>query len=159
MLPDLVRHLVPFEYVLQRPDFEPELVGDVEQHRDLVGAIAVRVNQYLPGEHIREYIQCKVAVGFGQLLASGGARPIVVPSLGVLACSEKTFANHVLDAHPRGREARRASRLSWRVAALRVLAERHLDAARSAGDEHLLDRTSEFHLYDGVLSANRVPLP
>ena len=38
---DLFGHLVAFEHVLQLSDLESQLVAQVEQHQDFIGAVAV----------------------------------------------------------------------------------------------------------------------
>ena len=47
VLGDLLRDFVPFENVLQRRDPHVELFGDAEELKDLVGAIAVRMDESL----------------------------------------------------------------------------------------------------------------
>ena len=58
---DLLRHLVALEHVLERGDLEAELVGDAEQHQDLVGAIRMRVDEALAFEDLDERLELQVA--------------------------------------------------------------------------------------------------
>ena len=58
---DLLRDLVALEHVLERRDLEAHLVGDADQHQDLVRAIAVRVDEPLALEHLDERLELQVA--------------------------------------------------------------------------------------------------
>ena len=60
---DLLRDLVALEHVLERRDLEAHLVGNPNQHQDLVGAIAVRVHEPLALEHLDERLELQVALG------------------------------------------------------------------------------------------------
>ena len=54
---DLLGHLVALEHVLERADLEAELVGDAQQHQDLVGAVAVGVDVALALEHLLQRLR------------------------------------------------------------------------------------------------------
>ena len=61
VLRDLVGDLVALEHVLEGVDLEPELVGDADQHEDLVGAIAVRVHLEIAVQNVDERFEPQVA--------------------------------------------------------------------------------------------------
>ena len=132
---DLLRHLVALEHVLERRDLEAHLLGQADQHQDLVGAIAVRVDEALALEHLDQRLELQIAPR-RQRGSAGLVLLVVLPGLLVRGARERV-ADHVLDAHARRRIAARAGRPGrWRM--LRVLAERELDARHRALEEHVL---------------------
>jgi hypothetical protein len=142
--------------VLERRDLEPELLGDAHGGENLIGPIAVTVDQALALQNFDKRVELEIAprrlrrcarhcVGLrhsGSTLAVGLRAPECVA--------------HDLDhAHSRPRIARLA--LVVPVGLLDVLAESELDARRGAGEEEVLrNGGSVTQLDDGVLSANRV---
>ena len=69
--PRFLRDLVPFEHVLQRLDLEAHLVGESQQHQDLVGAVAVRVHETLALEDLHERLELQIARRRDDVLAGG----------------------------------------------------------------------------------------
>ena len=128
---DLLGHLVALEHVLEGGDLEAHLVGEADQHQDLVGAIAVRVNQALAFEHLDQRVELQIAARREHVLAGLLLRLVVLPVLAVGLGARERVANDVLDALARGRKPLRIGR---RLAALPgdVLAEGELDAGQRA---------------------------
>ena len=58
---DLLRDLVALEHVLEGGDLEAHLVGEADQHQDLVGAVAVRVHEALAFEDLDERVELQIA--------------------------------------------------------------------------------------------------
>ena len=54
MLHDLGRDLVALQHMLQRPDTDAMTLGHTQQHQNFVGAIAVRVNEFLMVDDVSE---------------------------------------------------------------------------------------------------------
>ena len=151
---DLRGNLVAFEHVLKSPYLEAELVCDVHQHEDFVGAVAVRVNKALAFEDFDERVEFQVlARRYKVLLAARHACAVVVPTLLVLGRAREGVADGLLDAHARGGAAgREAGHVE--VRALRVFAERELDAGRRAGHGEVSRRVSPLELDRGAQAAD-----
>ena len=136
---DLLGDLVALQHVLQRRDAEADFLGQPQQHQDLVGAIAVRVDQAPALEHLHQRFELQVAPrrnrGRVLLLACGIGGPLGLVRPG----PRERVANHELHAHAAGRIAAR-SLLAELPHVLRVLAQRELDARQRAGKAELVGR-------------------
>ena len=58
---DLLGDLVALEHVLEGRDLEAHLVGEPDQHQDLVGAVAVRVHEPLAFEDLDQRLELQIA--------------------------------------------------------------------------------------------------
>ncbi len=77
MLLDLLRHLVALEHVLECGDLEAKLIGQPQQHQDLVCPVTMRVHQPLAFQHLHQRFQTQVtarrkAAGAGLMPLPGG---------------------------------------------------------------------------------------
>ena len=109
--------------MLEREPLDAEVLEDAHQHQDLVGAVAVAVDEHVAGEDVREGLQAAVDGRQGAAcLLRLSLRGAVGAGLG------ERLAVDLLDAHPR----RRADAAAPAVDARRVLAEGELDGARGA---------------------------
>src|SRR5208283_654228 len=130
---DLRGDFIAFESVLQRGDFETELLGHAQQHQNLVGAVAMGVDQALALENLDQRLELEIATRREDALAAGVARLIILPRGLILAGLDEGLANDVLDAHARAGIAQiLGAAARWILAALAgalgVLTERELDA-------------------------------
>ena len=156
MCRDLVGDLVALEHVLQRRDPEAELLGQPQQHQDLVGAIAVRVHEALALEDLHERLELQIAPGFdGRRVLLSALDPGRPRGL-VRLRTREGVANHELDAHSAGRIPPRTL-LAELPHVLRVLAERELDAWHRARElEVVAAGLAPAQLDHQVLAADRV---
>ena len=76
---DLFRDLVTLEHVLERGDLEAHLIGQADQHQDLVSAVAVCVHEPFPFEDLDQRFELQVAPGRQHVLA-GRSSPRRNPS-------------------------------------------------------------------------------
>ena len=138
---DLLRHLVALEDVLERRDLEAHLVGEANEHQDLVGAVAVRVDEALALEHFDERVELQIAARREHVLAGLLLRLVVLPLLAIGLGAREGVADDVLDALARRRKPLRVGR---RLAALAgdVLAEGELDAGQRALEDRDRSRAS-----------------
>jgi hypothetical protein len=156
---DLLRDFVAFEHVLQRRDLETELVGDAQEHEDLVGAIGMRVHQPLAFENLDERLELQIPPRRDDLFARLLAPIVVLPVLLVCLGADERVADDVLDAHARaGIAGRRSSRRAGAAAAaLGIFAERELDARHRALEDEVLRTGLAPAQFDHlILAANRV---
>ena len=124
---DLLRDLVALEHVLEGGDLEAHLLGDPDHHQDLVGAVAVRVDEPLAFEDLDQRFELQVAARRERVGVGGLGLLVVLPGLLIRLGARERVADHVLDALPRDRVAARPGDLRLRDV-LRVLAEGELDA-------------------------------
>src|SRR5438876_10512930 len=100
MLGDLLRDFVTLEDVLERGDLEPELIGHPKKHQDLVGAVAMRVDQSLPAQNLCESFQLQIFCGrYGWLVCRQGSFLVLVPLLGIGTCFNQGVTYHVFNPH------------------------------------------------------------
>ena len=146
---NLVSHLVALEHMLKRADGESHLLGQVEQHHDLILPVAVAVHESLALEDLGERLKLDVVPRRHLLVAlSSGQRLVARLRLAPGACRVERVAHVRLNAHASVRVAVRRS--------CHVLAERELDARRGVRHVHLGHRGAPLDLRDGVLAADRV---
>ena len=102
---DLLRDLVALEHVLERGDLEAHLVGEPDEHQDLVRAIAVRVHQPLAFEDLDERLELQSRRGGRRPRPAALLLVVLLPRLLVRLGAREGVADHELDAHPRRRIA------------------------------------------------------
>ena len=152
---NLVGDLVAFEHVLQRRHLEAHVVGEAEQHQDLVGAIRVGVHEPLALEDLDQRLELQIAARRGEVLA-GFLAPVVLLPLALIGLGPaERVANHELHAGSRNRVAARTG-LAELAHVLGVLAERELDAGHRALEHQASGRFAPPQLDHLVLPANRV---
>ena len=99
---DRLRDLVALQHVLEGPDGEAEILGEADEHQDLVLAITVAVDEALAVEDLDERVELEVAAGRHD---AGSCRllqvEIPLPLGLVLAGSGERIANDRLDTHTR----------------------------------------------------------
>jgi len=127
----LVSHLVALEDMLEGADPEAEVLGQADQHEDLVLAVGVGVDPALSLEDLHQGLQLQVTAGWypARLLLLGERVPLVPFLLVILGRPERS-PDDLLDPHAGVRIAI--------LATLDVLAEGELDGGRDAVDEHVL---------------------
>ena len=153
---DLVGHLVALEHVLQRPDPEPEVFRDPQQHQDLVGAVRVGVNEDVARQDLGQRFEPEVAPRCQQVLAARSRRLVLVPVGLVLPGVGEALAQCELDAHPGARVAPIDAGNRRTTRPCRVLAECELHAPGHAAEQQFVGRLAPAHLQDGVLAADGV---
>ncbi len=128
---DFLGHFVAFEHVLKRADLETVIVGDFQQHQDLVGAIAMSVDEAFAFENLDQRIEFQVAARRDGMFALGHLGAVVVPIRLILLRFVEGFADDVVHAHARGRIAQvRRAENGRRSLALGVLAKGELNAGQ-----------------------------
>jgi hypothetical protein len=127
-----VADLVSLDAVMERPDLVPELVGDVDHLRHLVGAVAVIVYQDVAAQHFGERLVGEIA---GRRIALVIGVPLV-PFAAVVHRSDPGGPITGDVAHA----SRRSAALS--INPLGVFAARHLQSVLRAWKLHSLDGTS-----------------
>ena len=153
---DLFCHLVTFEDVLTGRDLEAHFVSQADEHQDLVGAIAVSMDEPLAFEHLDERIELKIAPRREQVLSRLFLGLVVLPFLAIGLGAGKRIADDVLDPLSRGWKP---LRIGGRLAALPrdVLAEGKLDSGqRALKDQVARPRLAVAELDDDRLATNRV---
>src|SRR5262249_10307806 len=120
-------------------------------------------HQALAFEDLDERLELQIPPRRRDRLAGLLAPLVLLPRLLVGLRAREGVADHVLDAEPRARVARRAAALSPAGAAARalgVLAERELDAGQRTLEREILGaRFSPAQLDHVVLAADRVRAP
>ncbi len=145
----LVGDLVAFEHVLEGGDLESHLVGDANQHQDLVGAVGVGVHEPLAFEDLDERLELEIAArgedrrGIRGIAVRGLAAALVVLPVALIGLgARECVADDVLD--PGARDRISARRLLLTAAAeahvLRVFTQRKLDPRHGALEDHLARR-------------------
>src|SRR5688572_28451289 len=84
--------------------FESELIGEIDQHDNLVRAIAVRVHKSLPLENFNQRLQLEVAPR-RYLSFLVGAGTVFGPRSMIIARPGECVSDYFLDSHSRGRIA------------------------------------------------------
>src|ERR1043166_9411415 len=153
---DLLRDLVTFEHVLKSSDLETKLVSQIEEHQDLAGDVAMRVNVTFAFEHFDKRFELQIASRRHQVLVFRRLRAILVPLAFVITRANERVANRFFHAHacvwiaPLNAGKIRCARSFY------ILAERELDARHRARKNKLTRRTSIFNLHDGIQAADRI---
>src|SRR6185369_1243300 len=98
---NLFRNLVTLEHVLESFDLETKLIREIDQHQDLTGDVAVRVNVAFAFENLHEWLQLQISSRGDQVLVFAGRRTILIPRALVITRARERVANHFFDAHAR----------------------------------------------------------
>ena len=157
-----VADLVRLERVVEGPHLEPELVGDLEGGQHVVGLVAVPLDQDVAAHDERERLERQVAVRRLVALARAAvaalrgplahARRPALPLARVLLRPGEDLAHRADVAHARRRRA-----LLLAVDPLRVLAARHLEDLRRAGEAHRARAALREQVHHDPTSADEVP--
>ena len=126
---DLVGDLVALQHVVQGPDAEAEVLRSTQQHQDLVGPVAVAVDDQLALHHLHEGVQANVTARRRRVLPTCSAGLVLRPLRAVLGSALEGTVVDRLHAEPSRREA--YSR-SAPVRTFGVLAQGELDPLRPA---------------------------
>src|SRR2546425_4692964 len=139
MCRNLLGDFVSFEHVLDGGNLEAELVGQPNQHQDLVRAIRVRVHEALALENLDQRLERQIASRRADVLAGFLPPLVLLPFLLIRFRACERVADYVLDAHARTWIARRAgvalASAGAAAGSLRIFAERELDARHRAFEE------------------------
>ena len=146
---DGVGHLVALEHVLEGPHGEAELVGEADEHEDLVLAVAVAVNDALAVEDLDERVELQVAPGrHGPYPLVGAQGEVAIQPRPVLAGGDEGIADDRLDTHAGVGVAA--------LGALDVLAERELDSGDRVVDAQVVGGARPAELDHAVLAPDGV---
>ena len=152
---------------MEGADLEPELVGHLEGGEHVVGLVAVPLDQDVAAQDERERLQPQVPIRrlvvalvllLLALLSLDGRRALLArplfPVARVLLRLGEGLAHGAHVAHPRGGGA-----LLPPVDALRVLAARHLEDRRRAGEPHRARPPLRGEVQHDAAAPDEVPAP
>ena len=155
VLRHFVSHLVALEHVLEGGNLEAHLFSEPDEHQRFVGAIGVGVHQALAFEDLDQRLELQIASRHRRVLARFLAAFVVQPLFLVDLGAAERIADHELGAGARNRIAARSG-LPELPHVFRILAERELDARRSAFEDQPARVLAPAQFDHLVLAADRV---
>src|SRR5687768_8365744 len=100
MLRNLFGHLVTFERVLKSSDLKTKVICDTYQHQDLIGTVAVGMDETFAFEDFNQWLELQIAPRRNQVFfAPSHSRPVVIPVLLVITSTRESVTNHFFNAH------------------------------------------------------------
>ncbi len=102
---DFFGDLVAFQDVLERLNLDAEFIRHIQQHDDLVSAVAVRMHQQFAAQNVGHRVELEIAARRERIFTAFFGGFVSVPLLHIIAPLREGIADRLFDAHACGREA------------------------------------------------------